>query len=126
MRKIALALILMVALIGCAGQKAMMLNEAIAEPSTLEPGDSGLVKVTIVDPQGLVGSVSATVREYTQFYMDLNDSGHSGDEEAGDGIWSTSMSVPWEAPAGTYHLFVEVFDKDGLRIKTQTEVGVRP
>jgi len=66
-----------------------------------------------------VSKVVGTVREYTDFMVELRDNGEQGDEKAGDNIWTRQITVPWEADPGTYHLDISVYDKNGKEIVTK-------
>jgi len=103
---------LIVALVsGCAttGQQPELVDAKVV-PAKASPGDKTLVQVELVDPQGVVSVVVATVREFPQMSLDLKDNGENGDAVAGDGIWSCAMEVPAIAPAGEYTWDFEAYD----------------
>ena len=104
---------LIVALVsGCAttGQRQPAFVDAKVVPAKASPGDKTLVQVKLVDPQGVVSIVVATVREFSQVSLELKDNGENGDAVAGDGIWSCAMEVPAIAPAGEYNWDFEAYD----------------
>ena len=105
----------LVAAAGCSS--SVKLIGAKAEPQVLRPGGKGKVIVVLKGAYKKVGLVQATVREYPEYTIRLNDQGRMGDEKAGDGIWSYEFPVPYDAPARKYHLDVTVKDKEGNIIK---------
>jgi hypothetical protein len=97
--------------------------DAGSEPAKFSPGDETIVSVRIIDTQGVVAEVTATVREYRSISLDLNDSGEEGDKVAGDGIWSLAFEIPSEASAAEYNWDFEAFDAKGDPVKVTTEEG---
>jgi len=97
--------------------------DAMSDSAKLSPGDESIICVRVIDTQGVVAAVTATVREYRAISLDLNDSGEQGDEVAGDGVWSFAFDVPYEASAGEYNWDFEAFDADGDPVKVTTEEG---
>ena len=123
MKKTGLILIVLVVITGCAGQRLAMMD-ARSDPAKLSPGDDSLISVRVIDPQGVVAEVTATVREYSAISLPLNDSGEEGDEVAGDGVWSFAFRIPGEAGAGEYNWDFEAFDANGDPVKVTTEEGI--
>ena len=115
-----LAGLLLGAFSGCATQR-LALMDAKSVPAKLSPGDDAVICVKVIDPKGVVAAVTATVREFPTFIMDLNDSGEEGDNVAGDGVWSFAVEVPGEAPAGVYNWDFAAFDANGDPVKVTTE-----
>jgi hypothetical protein len=115
-------LVVLLAGSGCAGQRLAMMD-ARSEPAEVSPGDESFLSVTVVDPQGVVAAVTATVREDSVVRLPLNDSGEDGDKVAGDGVWSLAFEIPYDAPAREYHWDFEAFDADGDPVKVTTEEG---
>jgi hypothetical protein len=102
---------LIIALVtGCATTEQPALVDAKLVPAKVSPGEKTLVQVKLVDPQGIVSIVVATVREFPQISFDLKDNGENGDAVAGDGIWSYAMQVPSIAPPGEYTWDLEAYD----------------
>jgi hypothetical protein len=97
--------------------------DAGSEPAKFSPGDETIVSVRIIDTQGVVAEVTATVREYPSISLDLNDSGEEGDKVTGDGVWSIAFEVPSEASAAEYNWDFEAFDANGDPVKVTTEEG---
>jgi hypothetical protein len=96
--------------------------DARSDPAELSPGDELIIHVRVIDTQGVVAAVTATVREYSAISLDLNDSGEEGDEVAGDGVWSFAFDVPYEA-SGEYNWDFEAFDANSDPVKVTTEEG---
>ncbi|MHC4500067.1 MAG: hypothetical protein ACYS21_13240 [Planctomycetota bacterium] len=107
---------------GCAQQRLAMMD-ARSDPAKLSPGDESIICVRVIDTQGVVAAVTATVREYNPISLDLNDSGEEGDEVAGDGVWSIAFEVPGEADTGQYNWDFEAFDDNSDPVKVTTEKG---
>jgi hypothetical protein len=108
---------------GCATTKQPALVDAKLVPAKVSPGEETVVQVKLVDPQGIVSVVVATVREYPEISFDLNDSGEYGDAVPGDSIWSYAMEVPGEAPPGEYNWDFEAYDADGNLVKIAGDGG---
>jgi len=121
MKKIGLILMVLVVSTGCAQQRLAMMD-ARSDPAKLSPGDESIICVRVIDTQGVVAAVTATVREYPAISLDLNDSGEEGDEVAGDGVWSFAFDVPYEA-SGEYNWDFEAFDANSDPVKVTTEEG---
>ncbi len=122
MKKTGLILMVLVVSAGCAQQRLAMMD-ARSDPAELSPGDESIVSVKVIDTQGVVAAVTATVREYPAISLDLNDSGEEGDKVVGDGVWSLAFDVPGEAGAGQYNWDFEAFDANGDPVKVTTEEG---
>ena len=101
---------------GCARHLAV--KQAIAEPPASAPGEKIKIMVIFEGPKDGVSEVVATVREAPDFRVVLNDNGENGDEKAGDNIWSSEQTVPFNAPANTYYLDVLALDIVGNEIIT--------
>jgi len=107
---------------GCAQQRLAMID-ARSDPAELSPGDELIIHVRVIDTQGVVAAVTATVREYSAISLDLNDSGEEGDKVVGDCVWSLAFDVPGEAGAGQYNWDFEAFDVNGDPVKVTTADG---
>jgi hypothetical protein len=105
---------------GCARQRLSMMD-ARSDPAKLSPGEDAIICVRVIDTQGVVAAITATVREYPTMVLDLNDNGEEGDAIAGDGVWSFAIEVPGGAPAGVYNWDFEAFDANGDPVKVTTE-----
>lgn len=122
MKKTGLILMVLVVSTGCAQQRLAMID-ARSDPAKLTAGDESIICVRVIDTQGVVAAVTATVREYRAIILDLNDSGEEGDKVAGDGVWSFAFEVPYEASAGEYNWDFEAFDANSDPVKVTTEEG---
>jgi len=103
--------------LGCSS--AISVTNTSIKPSTVDPGDNTLIIVELKGSITKVANVTATVREYPELTIPLNDNGESGDKKAGDNTWTFEMPVPWEAPAGTYHFDISVYDVSGNEVITK-------
>jgi hypothetical protein len=103
-------------LAGCAGQLAV--KQAIVDPPKSAPGENVKIMVKFKGPKNRVSEVVATVRDAPNFVFPLNDNGQNGDDKAGDNIWSSEQTVPYNAPANTYYLDILAKDTDGNEIIT--------
>jgi hypothetical protein len=122
MKKTGLILMVLMVSSGCAQQRLAM-TDARIDPAELSGGDETIISVRVVDTQGVVAEVTATVREAPDIILDLNDSGDEGDKVAGDGVWSLAFDGPGEAEAGQYNWDFEAFDDKGDLVKVATEAG---
>lgn len=93
------------------------LKSIAVSPQEVEPGEKGKLLVTFRGPSSKIESVQATVRENPEMSFQLNDEGKSGDQEAGDKIWSYEVTVPYDATPGLYHLDFTALDVDGEVIR---------
>jgi len=101
---------------GCNAQRRQpRLTSATITPAQLKPGDSAVITVIVErDRFDIVDKVSALVREDPRIKFDLKDDGNNlPDEEAGDGIWSLLVDVPFMAPPGDFTLEFKGYDEDG-------------
>ncbi len=122
MKKTGLILMVLVVSTGCAQQRLAMMD-AMSDPAELSPGDDSIISVRVIDTQGVVAAVTATVREYSAISLDLNDNGEEGDKVVGDGVWSIAFDIPYEASPGEYNWDFEAFDANGDPVKVTTEEG---
>ena len=112
------------ALAGCntmAGQPRFV--SAGLEPPVLSPGALGLLKVELKDKQKIVAGVTASIPEYPDSVLKLNDSGLNGDEKAGDGTWSFAVKVPAKAPEGEFAVQLAAWRSDGVQITVRDKDG---
>jgi hypothetical protein len=122
LRGVAVVVLVLGAFSGCARTRLAMMD-ARSDPAKLAPGDEGLICVRVMDTEGVVAAITATVREYPTMVLDLNDNGEDGDAIAGDGIWSFAVEVPDAALAGVYNWDFAAFDASGNPVKVTTEEG---
>jgi len=118
---IALVALLLGIVPGCATQR-LAISDAKILPAKVAPGQEAVLSLKVIDPKHDVKAITATVREFPDISLDLNDSGGEGDKVAGDGVWSYAIEVPYGAPAGTFNWDFEVYDASGNVIKV-TEKG---
>jgi hypothetical protein len=107
--------LMIVVSIGCNAQRRQpRLTSATITPAQLNPGDTAVITVTVErDRFNIVNKVSAVVREDPRIKFDLNDDGNPPDEEAGDGVWSLLVDVPFMAPPGDFTLELMGYDEEG-------------
>lgn len=111
-------------LAGCntlGGQPQM--RSAIITPAELWPGDTALITVHVADPEGVIHRVEGTVREDDRIRLRLYDDGTSGDEVAGDNIWSLAVDVPYEAAPGRFTLDFTAYRADGQPVPVRDASG---
>lgn len=101
-----------------------------AEPDTVASGATFRLIAEVTDPDGLsnVLRVDATGPNQTPFAME-DDGGEggslSGDDVAGDGLYTVTFQVPAGTPAGTVTFEIQAFDRSGLSSEVvQTEVTI--
>jgi len=100
--------------IGCATR--LSLKQVMVDPPQITRGSKAKIIVVFKGPKSKVASVQATVRENPEITYNLNDNGTNGDEKANDNIWTAQTTVPYDAPAGMYHLDIRAIDKDNNEI----------
>ena len=101
--------------IGCATR--LSLKQVMVDPPQITRGSKAKIIVVFKGPKSKVASVQATVRENPEITYNLNDNGTNGDEKANDNIWTAQTTVPYDAPAGMYHLVNSSFKCDSLFCK---------
>ena len=109
--------ILSIIVLGCSS--GIVIQQTIAKPSLVEPGDDTVMLVVLKGSIQKVANVSATLREYSEYTLSLSDNGENGDQKAGDNTWTYKFTIPYEAPANTYHWDISVFDITGNEIVTE-------
>ncbi|MBN2310996.1 MAG: hypothetical protein JXR94_18620 [Candidatus Hydrogenedentes bacterium] len=87
-----------------------LMNPA-ALPATVRPGGILVVTVKVGDPDHVIDTIGVTVSDGTSF--DLYDNGTRGDAEALDGLWSRSVAVPQDMPAGQHVATITAYDVNG-------------
>ena len=101
-------------------------EHATVQPATLRPGDRALITVQVRDQFGIVEDVVAKVEEDPRLRLPLRDDGEGPDERAGDGVWTTEVVVPFQAPPGDFTLIIEGYDADGRLIAVPGDAGSVP
>lgn len=94
-----------------APEPALALREASAVPPNPSPGAPVLVSVRVVDEEGRIDTLAATLAK-TNVTVDLKDDGSHGDAAAGDGVWSATLPTPADA-AGPYEIQIIAYDANG-------------
>ena len=100
------------------------LVDATITPDRLQPGDTAVITVQVErDRFGIVDKVRAVVREDPRMTFDLKDDGQPPDAEAGDGIWTLLVDVPFMAPPGEFTLELTAYDAGGEVISVRGPEG---
>jgi hypothetical protein len=92
-------------------------------PDNLRPGDTALITVEVKDPFNIVRRVEGTVKEDRTITFKLQDNGIVPDKNAGDGIWTIQVDVPFNAPPGDFEFEVTGYNEDGEAIVVNDENG---
>ncbi len=86
---------------------AIQISDIKVEPNPLVAGK--LVKVTC-KVEASEGVQSVQVYDPRDWMLKMYDDGTHGDETAGDGVYTLTETVPYDAPPGTYYGTVIVRD----------------
>jgi len=92
-------------------------------PPQLQGGGTALVTIDVKDKNAIVHSVVGTIKEDPSLKLKLQDDGLEGDVKAGDGIWSRAITLPTDAPAGTFNVAFTAFRKDGVAVPIRSSAG---
>jgi hypothetical protein len=121
------AAVAMATLSGCnTPNRVPSFERAMVQPNTLRPGDRALITVTVRDQFDIVDQVVAKVAEDPRLRLPLRDDGEGPDQRAGDGVWTTEVVVPFQAPPGDFTLIIEGYDADGRLIAVPSDAGAVP
>ena len=120
MKKIFLSFFFLFFMISCSGP-TLMIKEAQFVPSKVRPGDKVMFKIVVEDSEGVIDNIKSTWQRDSNFQVELNDKGEKGDKVAGDGVWSSTFNVPWNAPANVYYWDFTAHDESGSLIKISNE-----
>lgn len=101
-------------------------ERAVVQPDSLRPGDRALITVKVRDQFGIVDQVVAKVAEDPRLRLPLRDDGEGPDARAEDGVWTTEVVVPFQAPPGDFTLIIEGYDADGRLIAVPGDAGAVP
>ena len=86
----------------------------------VKPGESATVTITLKGKAKLVKSMEFVVRE---FPYDVPPYELKAVEGKKNKVWTATIPVPFEAPAGTYHLELNVKLNDGSSLMTEDSKG---
>ncbi|NIM13651.1 MAG: hypothetical protein GTO45_16155 [Candidatus Aminicenantes bacterium] len=92
------------------------IKEIKAQPAVVEAGDTILLSVEFAGLKDHVLMVKASVREANNMNYILNNEGNNGDQKAGDNIWSCTVEIPANVPAGQFHFDFQCLNIDLNRI----------
>ncbi len=109
---------------GCnTGNRVPALQNAMVSPPALRPGDRALITVELRDKTEIVSEVVAIVREDPRLKLPLVDDGTGPDAKADDGVWTTEVVVPFNAPSGEFTLDIRGYGADGEVIPVPNDQG---
>jgi hypothetical protein len=109
---------------GCASMHGQpRIESAYILPDQLQPGDTAVITVKVTDKFGVVNRLEGVVKEDQTITFDFQDSGVPPDDEAGDGIWTIQVDVPFNAPPGTFEFEVTAYTADGDIVVVDDEQG---
>ena len=111
----------LIGLSGCITSRQPYLSDAAMTPSDLKPGDTALITVVVNDEFGIVHEVRGIVEEDRTIQFHFRDDGESGDETAGDNIWSMKVDVPPQAPPGGFTFEISAYDQNDNLIVVRDE-----
>ena len=114
--------IILLVITGCSGKRLAMMD-AMSDPGKVAPGEATILQVKVDDPFKVVSEVTATVREYPEIVLDLNDNGENGDKIAKDGVWSYHIDVPDDTQTGIYNWDFKALDSKGILLKVTNDEG---
>lgn len=102
------------------------LEDASITPASLQPEQSAVITVKVVDKRHIVDRVVGVVLEDPRMKFPLRDDGVAPDKKADDHIWSLQVDVPFGAPPGQFTLELTAFNSKGDAItvrKSKSEEG---
>ncbi len=99
------------------------ITRASINPEVLEPGASAVITLTVRDRHNAIERIEGVVLEDPRIAFRLRDDGVPPDQEAGDGIWSMQVDVPFQAPPGQFLLEFTAFGPDGMPVSVRDEHG---
>ena len=101
----------------------LVLHELQIDSGMLAPGDTTRVSIAIEDPHMKMDTMTARLEigDETRLLYDLLDDGTRGDETAGDGVWSTILTIPAGIGVGDYELVITPYDAYGAPIVYKNE-----
>ncbi len=104
----------------------LVLHEVQIDSSMLTPGDTTRMSVAVEDPRMQMDTMTARLEigDETRLLYDLLDDGTRGDETAGDGVWSTILTIPAGIGEGDYELVITPYDAYGAPVVYKDEYGV--
>lgn len=86
-------------------------------PGTAQPGDAIHIAVAVTDAERRIDTLAVRIDAPDPIVTDLYDTGGQGDAIPGDGVWSCTVALPPELPAGEYPIIVTAYDRDGAPLQ---------
>ena len=109
---------------GCAtSSRQPSMKAARISPQHLEPGDTAIITVDVLDRFDIVKRVEGVVKEDRTITFKLRDDGVTPDKRAGDDTWTIQVDVPFNAPPGGFEFEVIAYNADGEVIVVHDELG---
>jgi len=99
------------------------IRSAQIRPNQLEPGQTAVITVDVADYHNIVAGIEGVVEGYPDRKFRLRDDGGGADQEAGDGVWTMDVAVPFTAPPGDHEITFTAYDEDGNVITVPDEDG---
>jgi hypothetical protein len=93
----------------------LALNSATVVPNDVTPGAVVTITVSVVDADKKIDTVAASIPSM-KLMIDLHDNGVNGDQVAGDGIWSGTITIPADGVGGVQEITVAGFDANGAPV----------
>lgn len=99
------------------------IRSAEINPQRLQPGDTAIITVDVVDKSEIISRIEGIVLGNAQHTFKLQDDGQGPDKKAGDNIWSMQVDVPAMAPPGEFVLEFTAYRSDGMPISVRDKSG---
>lgn len=93
------------------------LSNPITAPAVVAPGKAALISVDVVDPGRKIDTIAVVLGDKV-VSGDLQDNGMNGDVGAGDGRWTTLLTIPASVADGNYPVTFQAFDAQGKPVTT--------
>ncbi len=97
-----------------ANQPPVLSNLLAPDTILVGANPSFLITIRASDPDGLPDIRSVIRTTPSNLVLPLNDSGVNGDQQAGDGIYSETVSLDPPPPAGAYDFTFQAFDRSNV------------
>ncbi len=99
------------------------IKSAQINPAQLQPGESAVITVEVVDKTEIISRIEGVVLGNAQHTFKLLDDGQAPDAKGKDGVWTMQVDVPAMAPPGEFVLEFTAYRSDGLPISVRDKSG---